>query len=117
MYGFCKGTLKPKLMSKGTTLLLAFILIFTFPIWIGLLAGGFGLIMGIFGGILGIIGGIFGAIFGVIGSVFGAIFGIFDWSWGHSHTFFPHVHFNGYAMAAIVIVAILILNKRKERSN
>jgi hypothetical protein len=103
-------------MSKGATLFLAFILIFTFPIWIGLLAGGFGLIMGIIGGIFGIIGSIIGAIFGAMGSVFSAIFGIFDWSWGNTHLFYPHLHFNKYAILAFIIIVALIVSKKRQRS-
>ena len=67
---------------KGSTLLLALIVMFTFPIWIGLLAGGFGLVVGILGAIFGVVFGIIGAIFGAIGGIFEAIFsGIFGW--GH----------------------------------
>ncbi len=103
-------------MSKGTALLLAFILIFTFPIWIGLLAGGFGVIMGIFGGVFGIFGSIIGAIFSIIGSVFSAIFNVFDWSWGGSHLLHPHIHMNRYAVLAFIIIIALILTKKKQRS-
>lgn len=103
-------------MSKGATLFLAFILIFTFPIWIGLLAGGFGLIIGIFGGIIGVIGSIVGAIFSVIGSVFSAIFGGFNWGWGDTHIFYPHLHVNGYAVFAFIIITALIVSKRRQRS-
>lgn len=103
-------------MSRGATLFLAFILIFTFPIWIGLLAGGFGLMVGIFGGIFGIIGSIIGAIFSVIGSVFSAIFGAFDWGWNGPHIFHPHVHMNRYAFLAFIIIVALIISKKRQRS-
>ena len=103
-------------MSKGATLFLAFILIFTFPIWIGLFAGGFGLVVGILGGIFGIIGSIIGAIFGAIGAVFSAIFGVIDWSWSNTHFHFPHFHLNGYAFLAFIIVVALIVSKRRQRS-
>lgn len=103
-------------MSKGATLFLAFILIFTFPIWIGLLAGGFGALFGIFGGILGIIGAIIGAIFSAIGSVFSAIFGAFNWGWNGSHILHPHIHMNKYAILAFIIIIALIISKRRQRS-
>ncbi len=61
---------------KGSTLLLALIVLFTFPVWIGLIAGGFGLIIGILGAIFGFLFGIIGAVFGVIGSLFEAILSI-----------------------------------------
>ncbi|HEY5691608.1 MAG TPA: hypothetical protein VIS49_09140 [Cyclobacteriaceae bacterium] len=103
-------------MSRGAALFLAFILIFTFPIWIGLLAGGFGLMVGIFGGIFGIIGSIIGAIFNVIGSVFSAIFGAFDWGWSGTPIFHSHLHMNRYAFLAFIIVIALIISKKRQRS-
>jgi hypothetical protein len=99
---------------KGSTLLLALIVLFTFPIWIGLLAGGFGLVIGIVGAIFGVLFGVIGAIFGAIGGIFEAIFsGIFGW--GHSWNFlsFPHFHLNGFGVAAIIVIAAVLWNRKK----
>ena len=99
MNGFCKYQRNPKPM-KGSTLLLALIVLFTFPIWIGLLAGGFGLVIGILGAIFGVVFGIIGAIFGAIGGILEAIFsGIFGHSWNFIS--FPHFHLNGFGVAAL----------------
>jgi len=78
-------------------------MIFTFPIWIGILGGLFGLIVGLFGACLGIIGGIFGAIFGSIGSVFG----IFNWS-------FPHYHISGFLVIALIFLIVLMSRSKKK---
>ncbi len=99
---------------KGSTLLLALIVLFTFPVWIGLIAGGFGLIIGILGAIFGFLFGIIGAVFGVIGSLFEAIFGGLL-GWGHHWNFFyfPHFHLNGFGIAAIIIIVAVLLNRKK----
>ncbi len=99
---------------KGSTLILVLIVLFTFPVWIGLIAGGFGLIIGIVGAIFGVFFGIIGAIFGAIGGIFEAIFsGIFGW--GHHWNFisFPHFHLNGFGIAVIIVIAALVLNRKK----
>ncbi|MEQ8424415.1 MAG: hypothetical protein RIA63_06875 [Cyclobacteriaceae bacterium] len=105
-------------MTKGATLFLAFIVLCTFPIWVGLIAGGFGLIIGIFGAIFGVIAGIFGTIFGIIGGILEAIFGgIFGW--GHDWNFFhfPHFHIDGLGLVVIIVIVALILNRRKSIRN
>lgn len=87
-------------------------MLITFPIWVGLAGGLFGLIGGLFGAIFGMIGGLFGAIFGGIGAVFDAIFnGLFGWH----HHWFPRIHFNGFAVFAFIIVIALIISKRARR--
>lgn len=99
---------------KGSTLLLALIVLFTFPVWVGLIAGGFGLVIGILGAIFGILFGIIGAVFGVIGSLIEAIFsGLFGW--GHNWNFisFPHFHLNGFGIAAIIIIVAVLLSRKK----
>lgn len=104
-------------MTKGATLFVAFIVLFTFSIWMGLVAGGFGLIVGLFAAVFGVMAGAIGAIFGVIGYILKAIFGgIFNWGWTDSHIFFPHFHFNGYAIAAIIIVTLLVIRKKRQSS-
>lgn len=91
-------------MSKGASILLALVLLFTFPLWIGLIAGGFGLLMGIFGALFGIISGIFGALFGILG-------GLFTWEWPGMHLVFPHFHLNGFTTAVLIIVIALLIAK------
>jgi len=107
-------TAKTNELMKGATLLLTLIVLCTFPIWIGLIAGGFGIVIGLFAGIFGLIAGIFGAIIGIIAWVFESIFsGIFGW--GHNWNFFsfPHFHINGFGVAAIIIVIALLANRKK----
>ena len=102
--------------TTGGTILIALIILCTFPIWIGLAGGLFGIIAGLFGAIFGIIGGLFGAIFGTIGAIFKGIFSIlFGWSgnWGGDWNFFPHFHWNGFTIAAIVLVIFLLARSRK----
>lgn len=91
-------------------MLLALIVLCTFPIWIGLIAGGFGLIVGIFAGLFGLIAGIFGAIFGIIGAIFSGLFG-----WGHDWSFFsfPHFHIGGLEVVVVIVIIALLLNRRK----
>ena len=55
-----------KNMSKSTKILLIIILILSFPIWIGVVAG-------LFGGIVGLLGGLFGVVVGVGGSGIGIL--------------------------------------------
>lgn len=96
-------------MTKSlSTVLLIFILLITFPIWIGI-AGG---LLGVIGGVFGAVFGVFAAIFGAIGGVFSAIFGTL-FGWGHYG--WPHWHFNGYALLAFIIVVALILSKRGKK--
>lgn len=57
-----------KTMSTSTKILIIVLLIFTFPLWIGIVAG-------LFGGLVGLIGGLFGIIVGLIGAAFGLIVG------------------------------------------
>src|SRR5688572_2318297 len=51
--------------SSTTTVLVVIVLLLSFPLWIGLIGGLFGLVIGLFGAAFGIIAGVLGAIFGV----------------------------------------------------
>jgi hypothetical protein len=110
---WAKEETKLTVMTKSSsTLLIVLLMLFTFPIWLGLAGGIFGLIAGLFGIIFGAIGGLFGVVFGAIGSAFGAIFhGVFGW---HGN-WLPHFHFNGFVALAFVIVVALIISKRSKR--
>ncbi len=92
---------------SNPSILIVLLIIFTFPIWIGIAGGLFGLIVGLFGACIGIIAGVFGVIFGAIGSVFG----IFDWF------SFPHIHIGGFRFFLIVAIlfAIVMLSRSKKK--
>ena len=57
-----------KKMDKSTKILLIIILILTFPIWIGVVAG-------LLGAVVGVIGALFGVVVGFIGAAFGLVVG------------------------------------------
>lgn len=89
--------------SGTSTLLIVLLIIFTFPIWIGLAGGLFGLVAGLFGAAIGIIAGVFGAIIGGIAGAFGGMFG-----W--------HGSFGCNAILAVMLVfAIVMLAKSTSR--
>lgn len=86
-----------------STVLILIILLITFPFWVSLAGGLFGLI----GGLFGLIFGIIGAMFGALGSVFDALFG-----W-HGY---PRLHFNGFAVLAFIIIIALVAGRRNRKS-
>jgi hypothetical protein len=105
-------------MTKSTsTILLVFILLFTFPIWIGIVGGMFGLVMGLFGALMGIFAGFFGVLGGVLGAIFGAIGEVFSWMFGGSYfdcDAFPSIHFpRPMTVILVAVVIILIFKSRK----
>ncbi len=53
-------------MSKSNKILLIILLVLTFPLWIGVVAGLFGTVVGIIGAVFGIVVGIIGAAFGLV---------------------------------------------------
>lgn len=61
-------TLKGKLknMNKSTKILMILLIAFTFPIWIGVVAGLFGASVGVFGGLFGTVVGLGGAGIGIL---------------------------------------------------
>lgn len=92
--------------SSGTTVLVVLLIIFTFPIWIGILGGLFGIVIGICGAVIGVIAGVFGAIVGGVASLFG---GLFHWGWS-DHNFFWNV-----LLATILAFAIVQLAKSRNK--
>jgi hypothetical protein len=97
-------------MSRSSTILLALIFIFTFPLW-------FGLGMGLIGGAIGIVAGVFGAVLGAIGSIFGALFhGIFGWG-HHDWHFFPHMHSNRFVWFAMIIIVAVLISKQNRKAS
>jgi hypothetical protein len=105
-------------MTKGGSLILIVIIIFTFPIWIGLAGGLIGLIGGLIGGLFGLIGGLIGAVFGIIGGVFGAIFDLlFGWGhWEDGYGWHPHSHWNAGQWILIIVIVALLVRRRRSRS-
>ena len=66
-----------KKMSRSTKVLLVIVIILTFPIWIGVVAGLFGTLVGILGGLFGTVVGIGGAAIGlIVAGFFGLAVGI-----------------------------------------
>jgi len=93
-------------------LLVAFLLLLTIPLFIGLGGGLFGVAIGLIGGLIGLLFGLFGAIIGVIAWIFKSIFHLlFGWhmGFGHHHWF----HFNGYLFAALLILIFVIALRKK----
>lgn len=90
-----------------TTLLIVLIVIFTFPVWIGILGGLFGIVMGLFGAAFGIVGAIFGIVFGGIGSLFGSFF---HWSWHPWH--FGFLGAKLFWFLFIVVLAAILLKPK-----
>jgi hypothetical protein len=93
--------------SATSNLLIFLVLIFTFPLWIGLGAGLFGLVVGIFGAAIGVMAGIFGALVAVIVLPFKLIFG-----WGHGG-WWPHFHVNGILIAIVIVLTALLIRKSR----
>ena len=94
-------------------LLVACFLLLALPLAIGLGGGLFGLAIGLIGGLIGLLFGIFGAIIGAIAWILKTIFHLlFGWhmGFGHHHWF----HFNGYLVAAIIILIFAVAHRRKK---
>jgi hypothetical protein len=85
--------------SSTSTVLIVLLVLLTFPLWIGLIGGLFGLVAGLFGAVIGIIAGVFGAVIGAIASVFGWMF-----HWSAPWDF----HFGFWGMKVFIIVAIIL---------
>jgi len=88
--------------SSTSTVLVILLIVCTFPIWVGIAAGIFGLMAGLIGAVFGILAGVFGAVFGIVGSIFG---GIFHWGGGF--------HWNFLTILLIVGIIVLISRPRK----
>lgn len=96
--------------NNSSKILLAVLLILTFPLWIAIGGIMIGLLAGIIGGTFGIIGAIIGTIFGIIGSVFGWIF-----DWDHFEIDLPFTIWNTklFVLSAIVLIIVLVTRSRK----
>ncbi|MCU0397093.1 MAG: hypothetical protein MUC73_03220 [Cyclobacteriaceae bacterium] len=107
-------------MSRSaSSVLLIILIVLTFPFWIGIAGGIFGLVAGLFGAAIGVMAGIFGAIAGVFGAIFGIIGKLFGWLFGGLFNFhvFPHIHFPGpVTFLLIILVIALIVRSNKTPS-
>jgi drug/metabolite transporter superfamily protein YnfA len=90
--------------SSTTAVLLILLIVFSFPIWIGIIGGLFGIIAGIFGAVFGVIGAIAGGIFHIFAGLFGWAF---EWHWPF------HINWNGYTILVIAIIIVLLSRSRK----
>ena len=90
-------------------LVIGFLLLFVVPLCIGIVGGMFGLIFGVIGLVFGLIGFILKSIAWIFSSIthllFGwhTEFGFHEWHW----------HFNGYVLAALIILIIAISQRKK----
>lgn len=103
----------PNTMQRPT-LLIVLIVIFTFPLWIGLGAGLIGMIAGLFAGLVGLIIGLIGAIIGIFAALFDALFG---WDLSDHHYTLGSTYMNGYVwFALLLVIAFIITRKNKNRA-
>jgi hypothetical protein len=93
--------------DSTTHVLILVIIVLTFPIWIGIVGGVFGLVGGIAGGLFGLVTGMFGAVFRMIGILFGWLF---DWSCGG-----PFGWWSTELMAVLAIALVIVLASRSRR--
>ncbi len=95
--------------SSTSSVLLIIVLIFTFPLWIGIAGGLLGVVIGLFGAAIGIVAAVFGAIVGVFGAVFGWMF---NWNF-HVHWPFAFLGSGFFITIAIVLVVMMITRSKK----
>jgi hypothetical protein len=108
-FWYASTKFKPMESRGTTTVILVLLIVFTFPIWVGLAGGLFGLIIGLIGGVVGIIGGVIGAIGAAIGGLIG---GLFHWGF-NGHWPFGFFHAHTFTIVLIAIVIVLISRSRK----
>jgi len=90
--------------SSGTIVLIVLLIIFTFPIWVGLAGGLLGLMLGLIGAAFGIVAGVFGSVLGGIGGMIGGVFG--GWhGWFGCNTL----------IAVLLVFAIVMLARSRDR--
>lgn len=104
-----------KASSSTSNVLVIILLVLTFPLWIGLAGGLFGIVMGLMGAVIGIIAGVFGAIFGVIGAIFGGIFSIFDWDHNWHFPFIYHLSVFKLFIIGMIIFAIVLVSRKGKK--
>lgn len=100
-------------MARSLSIVLvAFVLLLTLPLCLGIGGGLLGLTFGLLGGLIAIIFELFGVILGGIGWIFKIIFNLlFGWHWGFGlHPF----DFNGYVLVALLILILVVASKGKK---
>jgi hypothetical protein len=102
---------KAKSPSNNNSILIVVIVIFTFPIWIGILGGLFGLVVGGIGGFIGLIAGAIGIVIGTIGGLIGSIF---NWGYGDFASW-NFVSWNGNFIIFIAVVLFIALAIKPRR--
>jgi hypothetical protein len=94
-------------------LFIGFFLLLAVPLCIGVAGGVFGLVVAVIGGIIGLFFGLIGFIFKSIAWIFSSIMHVL-FGWHSDFGFHPwHWHFNGYLLAALVILIIAISQRTK----
>ncbi len=103
--------------SSLPTVLLVLLVFITFPIWVGIAGGIFGLFAGLLGALVGIFAGIFGILGAVLGAVFGAIGEVFSWIFGGFYwDYYPHIRFPKPTtlLVIILVIALIVRSRNKE---
>lgn len=98
---------------SGSTILIVLLVVFTFPIWIGIAGGLFGLVMGLLGAAIGVIVGVFGAVIGAITGVIGGVFGLFSWDRSSFHFFGFYYNF---LLVLCLVIAIIMVSKSRMKN-
>jgi hypothetical protein len=105
--------------SGNTSLVIIALLVLSFPLWIALAGGLFGLLAGLFGLVIGLLAGAIGLVTGIISGIVGATAGIAGWLFNGSFNFDSPVHiwFNPAVLFAIALVLALLFRKKKATTN
>lgn len=99
--------------SSSSTILLAIILIITFPIWFAVCAALFGVVVGLLGAAIGVVAAVFGALVAVIVLPFKLLFGWGHWGWHDWGLFHHHSHSGFWIIAFIIVIALIVRGRRK----
>lgn len=112
--GFCTMGGNPNYMRTSSALFII-ILVLTFPLWFGLGIGLFGLLVGLLGGMVGLIFGLIGGLIGAVAWVIKGFFSLlFGWAYASPFDFDgDFFDFNGWAVAAVVLLIVLISRNKK----
>lgn len=95
--------------NSSSSILIILLLVFTFPIWIGITGGLFGLIVGVFGAAIGVVVGVLGAIVGIFGAIFGWLF---HWNF---QMHWPFAFFgSGFLFTMAVVLTIMLVTRSRK---
>lgn len=79
--------------SPAALIAITFIVVITFPLWIGILGGAIGIVAGVFGAVIGAMA----AVFGILLLPFKILF-----------------HFNAFLILMVIIIAFLLVHKGRK---